>query len=60
MGDENVNPKYSKWVIEQNADGKIHIHLKNLRMDLSKTAYNQFYDAVKLAHDKIIKSKQGG
>ena len=55
MGDENINPKYSKWTIEQNADRKIHIHLENIRMDLSITAYNQFHDAIKLAHEKLCK-----
>jgi|TARA_Y100000310_G_C20595340_1_gene770220 hypothetical protein len=56
MGDESINPKYSEWTIEKNADGKIHIHLKNLRMDLSKAAYNEFYDTVKSAHEKIWKT----
>lgn len=56
MGNESVNPKYSEWTIEQNADDKVHIHLNNIRIDLTKTAYNQLYDVVKQAHGQLVKS----
>jgi hypothetical protein len=55
MGDESINPKYSKWTIEQNADGKVHIHLKNIRVDLSIAAYNQFYDKIQEANNGLRK-----
>ena len=56
MGEKKNHPKYEDWTIEQNADGKVHIHLKNMRMDLTLRAYNQFYEIIKLAHEKISKS----
>ena len=49
------DPKYDEWTIEKNADGKIHIHLRGMRMDLTIAAYNQFYDVIKTAHDEIYK-----
>ena len=55
-GQEIAEPKYQKWTIEQNSDGKIHIHLKNIRMDLTIEEYNQFHDVIKAAHDKLYKS----
>ena len=48
IGEASTHPKYDSWVIEQNADGKVHFHLKNIRMDLTLNAYNQFYDIIKI------------
>lgn len=53
MGDYKSHPKYDSWVIEQNADGKVHIHLKNIRMDLTLKTYNQFYDIIKTVNDRL-------
>jgi hypothetical protein len=50
--DSSIYPKYEEWTIEENACGKVHIHLKNIRIDLTISAYNKFYDAIKIAHDK--------
>ena len=49
-GQETTEPKYQKWTIEVNSDGKIHIHLNNIRMDLTIEEYNQFHDIIKVAH----------
>ena len=43
-------------IIEQNADGKVHFHLKNMRMDLTLKAYNQFYDMIKTVNDRLKQS----
>ena len=52
LGDDKSHTKYDSWVIEQNADGKVHFHLKNIRMDLTLKAYNQFYDIIKTVNDR--------
>ena len=56
MGDDKPHPKYETWTIEQNADGKVHFHLKNIRMDLTLKAYNQFYDVIKTVNDRLEQS----
>ena len=53
MGYDKSHPKYETWTIEQNADGKVHFHLKNMRMDLTLKAYNQFYDMIKTVNDRL-------
>ena len=53
MGDDKSHPKYDSWIVEQNADGKVHFHLKNMRMDLTLKAYNQFYDIIKTVNDRL-------
>jgi|TARA_B100000446_G_scaffold7259_1_gene7095 hypothetical protein len=56
MGYDKSHPKYETWTIEQNADGKVHFHLKNMRMDLTLKAYNQFYDIIKTVNDRLKQS----
>ena len=56
MGYDKSHPKYETWTIEQNADGKVHFHLKNIRMDLTLKAYNQFYDVIKTVNDRLKQS----
>ena len=56
MGYDKSHPKYETWTIEQNADGKVHFHLKNMRMDLTLKAYNQFYDVMKTVNDRLKQS----
>ena len=56
MGYDKSHPKYETWTIEQNADGKVHFHLKNMRMDLTLKAYNQFYDMIKTVNDRLKQS----
>ena len=56
LGYDKSHPKYETWTIEQNADGKVHFHLKNMRMDLTLKAYNQFYDIIKTVNDRLKQS----
>ena len=56
MGEDKSHPRYETWTIEQNADGKVHFHLKNIRMDLTLKAYNQFYDIIKTVNDRLKQS----
>ena len=56
IGYDKSHPKYETWTIEQNADGKVHFHLKNIRMDLTLKAYNQFYDVIKTVNDRLKQS----
>jgi hypothetical protein len=53
LGNVNDTPDYDDWIIEYNADRKIHMHLKNIRMDLTVKTYNQFYDMVKQIYDDL-------
>jgi hypothetical protein len=52
--EEKSDVKYEKWTIEENSDGRVHIHLKNTRMDLKIAVYNQFYDVIREAHEKLF------
>jgi len=51
MGEDRPHPKYEEWVIEQNADKRVHIHLKNIRVDMTFDAYNQLHDGIKHAYE---------
>jgi hypothetical protein len=53
IGKEDSHPKYEGWTVEQNADGKVHFHLKNMRMDFTIKAYNQFYDIIKEINEQV-------
>ena len=57
VGDKNNHPKYEDWCIEYNANDYVHIHLKNLRIDKSKKAYNQFFDMIDDAQKKIFEKE---
>ena len=47
MGEDRPHPKYEEWVIEQNTDKRVHIHLKNIRVDMTFDAYSQLHDGIK-------------
>lgn len=53
LGDHELDPDYNKFTIEDNKGKKVHMHIKNLRLDLSHDAYNQLYDACVEAMDKL-------
>tara|TARA_Y100000310_G_scaffold342937_1_gene448344 strand:- start:761 stop:955 length:195 start_codon:yes stop_codon:yes gene_type:complete len=55
MGEKRNHPKYEEWTIEKNSDGKIHLHLKNVRIDMTIKAYNQFHNILKRAYHDIFK-----
>jgi hypothetical protein len=40
IGDFDQDPTYKNLTIEDNDDGKVHIHLKNMRIDMHRDAYN--------------------
>lgn len=46
VGDCTIDSKYTKFTIEDNADRKVHIHMGNLRLDLTRDDYNIFYDGM--------------
>jgi len=57
MGDVGTDPNYENLTIEDNANGQIHIHIKNIRLDMWREEYNVFYDAVEKSHNKLKAKK---
>jgi len=57
LNDAEKDPLYENLTIELNADEMVHIHLKNIRLDMTKNAYNNFYDGIKEAYEQIKNSK---
>ena len=55
LNDVDVDPLYEKLTIEFNSDNMVHIHLGNIRLDLYKEAYNQFYDGIMAAYPNVSK-----
>ena len=55
LGDVDKDPNYENLIIEDNEDGKIHIHLKNIRMDLTREDFNVLKKAIFEAHEKMKK-----
>ena len=55
IGDVETDPQYENLIIEDNANGQIHIHVKNIRLDMWRKEYNIFYNALKEAHGKLRK-----
>ena len=53
IGDVSKDPTYEELTIEYNSDGKIHIHLGNIRLDMRIEAYNVFREAILSARDKL-------
>lgn len=55
FGDVELDPTYQRLTIEDNENGKVHIHIKNLRLDLTRDAYNQLLQAVGKAYELVSK-----
>ena len=55
IGDVDKDSNYDNLTIEDNANCQIHIHVKNIRLDMWRKEYNVFYKALKEAHDKLRK-----
>lgn len=53
IGDVEKDPEYNNLIIEDNASGWVHMHLKNLRMDMDHKSYNEFVRAMKISYKKI-------
>jgi hypothetical protein len=55
LGDFSQDPRYDNLTIENNSDGKVHIHIKGVRLDMRKEAYNKLRETVLIARDKLKK-----
>jgi Cu2+-containing amine oxidase len=53
LGDVDTDSNYENLIIEDNANGQIHIHIKNIRLDMWRPEYNIFYEAIKESYTKI-------
>ena len=53
LGDFSQDPTYENLTIEDNSDGKVHVHIKGIRIDMRKEAYNEFRAMVLLAREKL-------
>jgi hypothetical protein len=53
INDEFSGQGYKALSIEFNADGKVHIHKGNIRLDMTKEAYNKFREAMIKADQKL-------
>ena len=53
LGDVEKDPKYENMIIEDNSDGKIHIHVKNIRLDLTREDFAKLKSAILEAHEKM-------
>ena len=51
--DVEKDPEYEKMIIEDNDDGKIHIHVKNVRLDLTRQDFQILKKAILEAHKKM-------
>ena len=52
-GDVEKDPNYENLIIEDNSDGKVHIHLKNIRLDLTRGDFSVLKEAILEAHEKM-------
>ena len=55
LGDHEQDPTYEKLTIEDNKTKLVHVHIKNIRLDLTHKAYNSVYDACVQAMDNLKK-----
>lgn len=58
IGDNRTDPGYSNITIELNADWMVHIHVKNVRLDLTKVAYNELRRGC-LAAEERVRARHG-
>lgn len=47
------DPLFTRLGIEDNADKKVHFHLLNMRLDMSREAYNTLREGIKVAFDTL-------
>jgi len=55
LGDVEEDPTYEKMIIEDNSDGKVHIHVKNVRLDLTRDEFRILKNAILESHEKMKK-----
>ena len=53
LGDVDQDPTYENMTIEDNSDGKVHIHVKNVRLDLTRQDFKTLKTAILEAHEKM-------
>ena len=53
LNDVDQDPDYNSLTIEDNSNGMVHIHLKNIRLDLDYESYNKLYDQIAGSIDEI-------
>ena len=53
LGDVEKDPAYESMIIEENSDGKVHIHVKNVRLDLTLSDFATLKSAILEAHEKM-------
>ena len=53
LGDVEKDPEYNNLTIEDNSDGKVHIHIKNVRLDLTRADFATLKAAILEAHEKM-------
>jgi len=55
VGDVDKDPDYNNLTVEDNKSRIVHIHVKNLRLDLNHDAYNELVRGLRIAHEKLNK-----
>lgn len=53
LGNVDDDPLYENMIIEENSDGKVHIHVKNVRLDLTLGDFAVLKSAILQAHEKM-------
>jgi hypothetical protein len=56
VGDHSQDPDFEEFIIEDNSDGNVHIHMGYLRLDMRREDYNIFYDHMVKAYG-ILKER---
>lgn len=55
IGDNRKDPGYERLTVEHNADGMVHVHLRNIRMDITSSAYNSLRKSISETWTKVKK-----
>jgi len=58
LGDVNTDPEYRDLVIEENANGMVHLHQGKLRLDIERGEFAKLAAGMLQAHE-ILKRKWG-
>lgn len=58
VGNHHEDPEFKEFTMEDNADGKVHVHMGYIRLDMRRADYNLFQDGMIRAHD-MLKQRYG-
>jgi hypothetical protein len=58
LGDHKKDPLYESFTIEDNKNNIVHMHIKNVRLDLTHDAYNSLYNGLVEAMEKLSNKKR--